>query len=237
MDLPSLEAVLRLLNEGILCICNICKSLLDAQGGTSSMGSTIEQTLLRNLIEYAEQYLEERLEQLTKEKENAEQQNTQNATDKSVEIQKQRARQNTGKGVTIGGAVLAAIPIIGWIPGIIMMAVETSEIVKASNAIRDAENAREREIEELKQNLQFTADIQEMVRRAVNLLNVLKGRLAVVDRQTQSFIFWEPVKKAMEDVMKAAEKVAENRLVFGQNVSGLVNTLRENIEEILALIN
>ncbi|KAL0160734.1 hypothetical protein M9458_044459, partial [Cirrhinus mrigala] len=88
------------------------------------------------------------------------------------------------------------------------------ESVKASNAITDAKNAIEAEIEELKQNLQFTADIQEMVRRAVNLLNVLKGRLTVMDRQTQSFIFWEPVKKAMEDVMKAAEKVAENRLVF-----------------------
>ncbi|KAL0160733.1 hypothetical protein M9458_044458, partial [Cirrhinus mrigala] len=52
MDLPSLEAVLQLLNEGIVSICNICKSLLDAQGRTSSVGSTIEQT--RNLIEYAE---------------------------------------------------------------------------------------------------------------------------------------------------------------------------------------
>ncbi|KAL0161087.1 hypothetical protein M9458_044812, partial [Cirrhinus mrigala] len=78
------------------------------------MGSTIGQT--RNHIEKAEQclkksqtkieerrkYFEEHMEKLTKEKENVKQQNT--------------ARHNTGIGVTVGGAVLAAVPIIGWIP-------------------------------------------------------------------------------------------------------------------------
>ncbi len=112
-----------------------------------------------------------------------------------------------------------------------MMAVGTSEMVKAANAIRDAEHERNKEIEELKQNLQFTAEIQKLVQSAVNLLTVLSGRV-----RTQSVILWEPVIKAMEDVMKAAENVAENRLVYSQNVSGLINNLRENVEEILALL-
>lgn len=118
-----------------------------------------------------------------------------------------------------------------------MMAVGASEMVKASNAIRDAEHERDKEIEELKQNLQFTAEIQKLVRSAVNLLTVLSIIVTAMERQTQSFIFWEPVIKAMEDVMKAAENVAENRLVYSQNVSGLINTLRENVGEILALLS
>ncbi len=117
-----------------------------------------------------------------------------------------------------------------------MMAVGTSEMVKASNAIRDAEHERDKEIEELKQNRQFTAEIQKLVQSAVNLLTVLSGRVTAMERQTQSVILWEPVIKAMEDVMKAAENVADNRLVYSQNVSGLINTLRENVEEILALL-
>ncbi len=117
-----------------------------------------------------------------------------------------------------------------------MMAVGTSEMVKAANATRDAEQERDKEIEELKQNLQFTAEIQKLVQSAVNLLTVLSGRVTAMERQTQSVIHWEPVIKAMEDVMKAAENVAENRLVYSQNVSGLINTLRENVEEILALL-
>ncbi|KAL1251636.1 hypothetical protein QQF64_019432 [Cirrhinus molitorella] len=107
-----------------------------------------------------------------------------------------------------------------------MMAVGASKIVKASNAI-DAENARKREIEELKQ---FTADIQEMVKKTVNLLTVISGRVTVMERQ--SVILWEPVKKAMEDVMKAAEIVAKHQLS-----SGLINTLRKNVGEMMALLN
>ncbi|XP_016298751.1 uncharacterized protein LOC107655690 [Sinocyclocheilus anshuiensis] len=317
MDLQYIEKVVGSLHEGIVSICNISKSLLDAElDPTTGMCCNNEQ--IRKHIEHAEQclkksetmikeklkYLDECMERLIKEKGNAEQQNKEKckamgefdiekkSAEESLnnskaaleqakkmvvltqdELQRQRARQNTGTGVTIGGAVVAAIPIIGWIPGIIMMSVGASEIVKASNAIRDAENELkkqesqlnensmkvsdyqskianiqneteetvkllnklEKEIEDLKQHLQFTAELQETVRRAVNLLTLLSGRATVLEKQTQSFILWEPVIKAMKDVMKAAENVAENRLLYSQSLPGLINTLRENVGEILAL--
>lgn len=126
MDLPTMKT----LNEGIEAICNTCKSLLDAQVDPTTI-SNYEQ--MRNDIKHAEyclkesktmieekrQDLEQCIERLIKEKANADQQNKEkcNASDKSQEIERQRARQNTGTGVTIGGAVVAAIPIIGWIPG------------------------------------------------------------------------------------------------------------------------
>ncbi len=66
------------LNEGIEVICNICKSLLDAQVDPTTI-SNYDQ--MRNDIKHAEYCLKE------------------------------------CTGVTIGGAVVAAIPVIGWIPG------------------------------------------------------------------------------------------------------------------------
>ncbi|XP_059390881.1 uncharacterized protein LOC132124096 [Carassius carassius] len=319
MDLQSMETVVESLNEGIVSICNIYKSLLDAQvDPTTGMCCNYEQ--IRKHIEHAECFLEksetmikeklkdleECMERLIKKKGNAEQQNKEksNAKDKlhieknsaeeslknskaaleqaekmvalaKDELQRQQARHNTGTGVTIGGAVLAAIPILGWIPGIVMLSVGASEIVKASNAISDAENelkkhesqvneesmkvsdyqskittiqketeetvkllnTLEKEIKELEQHLYFTADIQETVRRAVTLLTVLSGRVTVLEKQTKSFILWEPVIKAMEDVMEAAEKVAKNQFLRSQGLQDFINTLRENVGEILALCN
>ncbi|XP_016337758.1 uncharacterized protein LOC107685623 [Sinocyclocheilus anshuiensis] len=98
-------------------------------------------------------------------------------------------------------------------------------------------NKIQREIEEVKQHLEGTAAFQEVVRRAVNLLSVLSGRVTVLERQTQRFIFWQPVINAMEDVVKVAGNIAENQFLYSQGVSGLINTLRENIGGVLALCN
>ncbi|KAK2903234.1 hypothetical protein Q8A67_007947 [Cirrhinus molitorella] len=98
-------------------------------------------------------------------------------------------------------------------------------------------NNIQREIEEIKQQLEFTAAFQEMVREAVKLLSVLSGRVTVVERQTQRFIHWQPVIKAMEDVVKAAGNVAENQFLYSQGVSSLIYTLRENVGRLLALCN
>ncbi len=94
------------LNEGIEVICNICKSLLDAQ--VEQMRNDIKHAEYclkesKTMIEENRKDLEQCIERLIKEKANADQQN--------------KARHNTGTGVTIGGAVVAAIPVIGWIPG------------------------------------------------------------------------------------------------------------------------
>ncbi|XP_018946843.1 uncharacterized protein LOC109075388 isoform X2 [Cyprinus carpio] len=98
-------------------------------------------------------------------------------------------------------------------------------------------NKIQKETEEVKQHLEGTAAFQEVVRRAVNLLSVLRGRVTVLERQTQRSISWQPVTNAMEDVVKAAGDIAENRLLYSQGVSGLINTLRENIGGVQALCN
>ncbi|XP_067254811.1 peptidoglycan DL-endopeptidase CwlO [Chanodichthys erythropterus] len=86
MDLQALETVSALLNEGIVSICNICKSLLDSDPKTG-MCSNYKQ--IREHIEHAEQCLnksekmceeklkclDECMEKPTKEKEKVEQQN------------------------------------------------------------------------------------------------------------------------------------------------------------------
>lgn len=161
MDLQALETVSALLNEGIVHICNICKSLLDSHiDPNTDMCPNYKQ--IREYIERAEQCLkkseqmceeklkclDECMEQLTKEKENIEQQNKEKcmAMDKlhiekksaeeslknskaaleqaekivalrKDEIKIETGRKNTGKGVAIAGAVLTAIPCLGFIAG------------------------------------------------------------------------------------------------------------------------
>ncbi|KAF4103426.1 uncharacterized protein LOC131522001 [Onychostoma macrolepis] len=92
-----------------------------------------------------------------------------------------------------------------------------------------------RKIEEVQKHLTGTAGIQQMVRRVVNLLSVLSGRVTVLERQTQRFILWQPVVKAMEDVMKAVVNIAQNRLLYSNGAPGLINTLKENVRGLLAL--
>lgn len=113
-------------------------------------------------------------------------------------------------------------------------------ISRTQNEIEQTNEALKRiawETERVQRHLQSTGHIQEMVRKAVNLLSVLRGRVTVLERQTQRFILWEPVVQIMEDVMKAIVNIAENRLLYSQGAPRLINTLRENVAGLLALCN
>jgi len=115
-----------------------------------------------------------------------------------------------------------------------------SKISTIQNEIKTTDkvlNKIQRQIEEVKQHLEVTADFQQVVRRAVTLLSVLRGRVTVLERQTQRSIHWEPVIKCMEEVMKATGNVAENRLLYRQGVPGFINALRENVGGLLSLCN
>ncbi|KAI2655403.1 Protein Ycf2 [Labeo rohita] len=115
-----------------------------------------------------------------------------------------------------------------------------SRISSIQNEIEETDKVlhkNERKVKEVKQHLEVTADIQQMVRRAVNLLSVLTGRVTVLEKQTQRFILWQPVIKAMEDAVKAAGNIAENRLLYSQGASVLINTLRENVGGLQTLCN
>lgn len=115
-----------------------------------------------------------------------------------------------------------------------------SKISKTQNEIEQANKALkliEGEIEGVKKNLEDTGNIQEMVRRAVNLLSVLSGRVNVLEKQTSHFIQWQPVVKTLEDVMKAVIDIAENRLLYGDINTGIINSLRENVGRLVALCN
>ncbi|XP_016142997.1 uncharacterized protein [Sinocyclocheilus grahami] len=108
-----------------------------------------------------------------------------------------------------------------------------TEIEQTNEALKRIE----RKTEEVQEHLTGTAEIQEVVRRAVNLLSVLSGRVTVLERQTQRFILWQPVVKSMQDVMKAIVNIAENRLLYSDGAPGPINTLRENVGGLLALCN
>lgn len=319
MDLQSMESVSKSLHEGIVSICNICKSLMNAQvDPTTDTCSNYKE--IRRHIEDAEQsmkntekmiqdklvHLDERMEQLIREKQNIEQQKKEKnmtmeklheekrSAEVSLEYSKealsqavknlksanyalsvQQDRVKTGEGLTIAGGVLLAIPIIGWIAGPIMITEGQRGIEEASNALRHAESEKQNcesqlwnwvtkalhyevvisetqaeteqanealkriewKIEEVQEHLKDTAEIQEVVRRSVNLLSVLSGRVTVLEKQTQRFFLWKPVVKSMEDVMKAMVNIAENRLLYSDGVPGLINTLRENVGGLLALCN
>ncbi|XP_050987325.1 uncharacterized protein LOC127178477 [Labeo rohita] len=317
-DVQSMEAVSRPLNQGIVAICNICKSLKIAHVSSTGICSNYKQ--IRKNIEDAEQclktsetmikeklgYLDECMEQLIREKQNVEQQKKEKSLaiknllikKKSVEeslkqskaaleqaekhiestnyaIRAHREKMSTCDDVATAGAILLAVPIIGWIAGPIMINEGQQGFEEAANALRDAEWERQnfvsqvrnfnekvlhykriisrtqneiretnealkitgRKTEEVQKHLTGTADIQQMVRRVVYLLSVLSGRVAVLERQTQRFILWQPVVKVVEDVMKAIVNIAENQLLYCNSAPGLINTLRENVEGLLALCN
>ncbi|XP_048067599.1 uncharacterized protein LOC125280857 [Megalobrama amblycephala] len=113
-------------------------------------------------------------------------------------------------------------------------------ISRTQNEIEQTNEALKRiewETERVQMHLKGTADIQEIVRKAMNLLSVLGGRVTVLERQTQCFILWEPVVKVMQDVMKAVVNITENRLLYSRGVPDFMNALRENVGELLALCN
>ncbi len=115
-----------------------------------------------------------------------------------------------------------------------------SKISQTQDEIKQTDEALKRiegEIEVVQKHLQSTGDIQELVRRAVNLLSVLSGRVSVLEKQTQRVIFCETVVKLMEDVMKAVANIAENQLFYSHGIQGLINTLRENVGGLVALCN
>ncbi|KTG33136.1 hypothetical protein cypCar_00044141 [Cyprinus carpio] len=127
--------------------------------------------------------------------------------------------------------------MLNWITKVVhyegIISKTQSEIEQANEALKGIEW----KIKEVQEHLTGTAEIQEVVRRTVNILSVLSGRVTVLERQTQHFILWQPVVKSMEDVMKAIVNIAENRLLYSDGVPGLINTLRENVGGLLALCN
>ncbi|XP_056331460.1 uncharacterized protein si:dkey-85k15.6 [Danio aesculapii] len=316
-DLQSMETVVEPLNDGIICICYICKHLLDAQvDPNTGMCSNYRQ--IRRHIEHAEQYiarsektikvklqnLDECMEQLIKEKGNAEQQRRQkhqtknelhiekdsaeeslensrealeqakkNVASDKKEIEREKLSMIKGGVVAVIAPYVSVIPIVGWFAGPDMMTDGIFTMAYAYKAMKEAEDDLEEnesrvgkyrrkvsdyqskiskieseieetdelldkiqcEIEEVKQHLDYTADIQEMVRKAVNLLSVVSGRVTALERQTRRFILWEPVIKVMEEVMEAVTNVADNRLLYNHGVGGLMRILLENVGELLAL--
>lgn len=107
---------------------------------------------------------------------------------------------------------------------------EIKETNKALNKIQQ-------EIERLKHHLVVIAEIQQNIRKVVNHLCVFTGRVTVLERQTQRFILYEPVIKAMENVLEAAVNIAKNQFLYSQGEPCLINNLMENKRVLLALCN
>ncbi|XP_053494840.1 uncharacterized protein LOC128616288 [Ictalurus furcatus] len=91
------------------------------------------------------------------------------------------------------------------------------------------------EIQKVKKQIESVADFQEKVRSAVHLLGVLSGRASVAEHQTRRFILQEPVMKVMEDVMKATEKITGNELLYNNDITRLLDQLKENSQKLAAM--
>ncbi|XP_017576132.1 uncharacterized protein LOC108441226 [Pygocentrus nattereri] len=71
------------------------------------------------------------------------------------------------------------------------------------------------EIWKVKQQREAVAEFQMKMRRAVFILSGLSGKASVAEIQTRKSILQEPVKKVIEDLMKAAEEITGKQLGFG----------------------
>ncbi|XP_037395797.1 uncharacterized protein LOC119263686 [Pygocentrus nattereri] len=71
------------------------------------------------------------------------------------------------------------------------------------------------EIRKVKQQREAVAEFQMKMRRAVFILSGLSGKARVAEIQTRKSILQEPVKKVIEDLMKAAEEITGKQLGFG----------------------
>lgn len=90
-------------------------------------------------------------------------------------------------------------------------------------------------IEWLQQRLVVMGEIQHNFRTAVFHMNILSGRVNVLQSDTGSCIYWEPVIKTIQEVGNAVITIANNQLLNCQNVPALVNTLSKNIRGLKAL--
>ncbi|KAL7826683.1 hypothetical protein AOLI_G00318920 [Acnodon oligacanthus] len=78
----------------------------------------------------------------------------------------------------------------------------------------DKEEQIHEEIRKVKHQREAVAEFQMKMRRAVCILSGLSGKTTVAEIQTRRFILQEPVKKVMEDLMKAAEEITGKQLGF-----------------------
>ncbi|XP_055065652.1 uncharacterized protein [Misgurnus anguillicaudatus] len=89
----------------------------------------------------------------------------------------------------------------------------------------------------LQQRLAAIAEIQKKFRTAVHFMGILSGRVNVLESHTRSCIYWEPVIKIMQDVGNAVTAIANNELLYNQDVSRLINRLSKKMKKLEALCN
>ncbi|KAL6460757.1 hypothetical protein MHYP_G00307230 [Metynnis hypsauchen] len=86
------------------------------------------------------------------------------------------------------------------------------------------------EIRKVKQQREAVAEFQMKMRRAVYILSGLSGKARVAEIQTRKFILQEPVKKVIEDLMKAAEEITK-KLGFDACRPRCIHENEENQEQ------
>ncbi|KAF7686498.1 hypothetical protein HF521_015860 [Silurus meridionalis] len=91
------------------------------------------------------------------------------------------------------------------------------------------------EIQKVKKQIESVAEFQNKVRSAVHLLSVLSGKASVAEHQTRRFILQEPVVKVMEDVMKAANEITGNELLYNEDIPRLIGQMKENNQRLTTI--
>ncbi|XP_037396085.1 uncharacterized protein LOC119263709 [Pygocentrus nattereri] len=85
------------------------------------------------------------------------------------------------------------------------------------------------EIGKVNQQRDAIAEFQEKVRSAVRVLSELSGTSSVAEIQTRRYILQGPVMKVMEDLMKAADKIAGNWLCLPDSEYEKMNAGRVHV--------
>ncbi|XP_036421528.1 uncharacterized protein LOC118805032 [Colossoma macropomum] len=115
-----------------------------------------------------------------------------------------------------------------------------SEISKTERKIKQKHEKADRiheEIEKVNQQRDAVAEFQEKVRSAVRILGELSGTSSVAEVQTRRYILQGPVMKVMEDLMKAADKIAGNWLCLTDSEYEKMNSGRVHVPFVNRLLS
>ncbi|XP_017539587.1 uncharacterized protein LOC108412173 [Pygocentrus nattereri] len=107
-----------------------------------------------------------------------------------------------------------------------------SEISKTEHKINQKHKKADQiheEIGKVNQQRDAIAEFQEKVRSAVRVLSELSGTSSVAEIQTRRYILQGPVMKVMEDLMKAADKIAGNWLCLPDSEYEKMNAGRVHV--------
>ncbi|KAI4895662.1 hypothetical protein NFI96_004662 [Prochilodus magdalenae] len=172
----------------------------------------------------------------------------------------QKKKERDGAIVTGVGGGVAVIPVFGWIAGPIMLAAGTAEIVKASNAIREAEKEVrdsksqlekfeqvESELDQVKKDIREKDDKVERIHKEIQRVKEQRETVAEFQKKVRRTIqiLREKIsaaecqssriilqKSVLENLMKSAGDIRRRYPLLNEDMLRLINVVKKLIEKL-----